>query len=76
MGLDVEKRAGLQKQSIFGASGNDVFIFVGEIQNLFPSGREKLNPEWKRCIKHRHNGLDVILMGQPPRLSQHVAPAR
>ncbi|WP_444925111.1 zonular occludens toxin domain-containing protein [Microbulbifer sp. DLAB2-AF] len=65
---DVEKRAQLQKQSILEHSGKDALIVIDEIQNLHPSGREKLSPEWMRYItEHRHDGLDIILMGQDRR---------
>lgn len=65
---DVEKRAELQKQSILDHSGKDALIVIDEIQNLFPSGRDKLSSDWMRYIsEHRHDGLDIILMGQDRR---------
>lgn len=63
-----EGRFAKQKQSILDEAGKDSLIVIDEIQNLFPSGREKLSDEWTRFItEHRHDGLDIILMGQDRR---------
>lgn len=65
---NIETRIQLQKQSILDHSGKDALIVIDEIQNLFPSGREKLSEQWQRYItEHRHDGLDIILMGQDRR---------
>lgn len=58
---DLEK----QKTAILEHSGKDTLVVIDEIQNLFPSERQKLSPEWNKYIsEHRHDGLDIILMGQ------------
>ncbi len=70
---DVEKRVELQRQSVLDASGKDALVVIDEIQNLFPSGREKLSSDWMRYItEHRHDGLDIILMGQDRRDCHNV----
>jgi zona occludens toxin len=57
-----------QRRLIIEETQKDNLIVIDEIQNLFPSGREKLEPEWMRYIsEHGHDGLDVILMGQDRR---------
>ncbi len=70
---DVEKRVDLQRKSFIDESGKDALIVIDEIQNLFPSGREKLSSDWMRYItEHRHDGLDIILMGQDRRDCHNV----
>lgn len=64
---DIEQRHTEQLNS-FLQSQNDSLLVIDEIQNLHPSGRQKLSPEWSKFItEHRHNGLDIILMGQDKR---------
>lgn len=47
------------------ASCKDSLIVWDEIQDTFPSDRNKLSPEWSKYIaSHRHEGQDIILMGQ------------
>lgn len=61
---DVDK----QKQLILEETEKDSLIVIDEIQNLFPSDRQKLSAEWMRYIsEHRHEGLDIVLMGQDRR---------
>ena len=65
---DVEKRIELQKASLIRDTEKDSLVIIDEIQNLFPSGRDKLSPEWMRYVtEHGHDGLDIILMGQDRR---------
>ena len=55
----------LQKASVLSLHLNDDLIVLDEIQDLFPSTREKLSAEWQQFItKHGHKGLDILLMGQ------------
>jgi len=59
--LDIQKEA-------FLAAPNDCLLVIDEIQNIFPSERQKLTPEWSKFItEHRHQGIDIILMGQDRR---------
>lgn len=61
---DVEK----QKELFLEHTGKDALVIFDEIQNLFPQERQKLNDAWNRYIsEHRHDGLDVVLMGQDRR---------
>lgn len=40
-------------------------VVIDELQNFFPTGRQKLSPEWTKFItEHRHRGLDILGMGQ------------
>ena len=58
----------IQKENFLRESGKDALIIIDEIQNLFPSERQKLPPEWNRYVsEHRHDGLDIVLMGQDRR---------
>ncbi len=64
---DLEQRYSAQLSSFLSVP-NDSLLVIDEIQNLHPSGRQKLSPEWSKFItEHRHNGLDIILMGQDKR---------
>ncbi|MDF1693286.1 MAG: zonular occludens toxin domain-containing protein [Zhongshania sp.] len=57
-----------QKKLFLEYSGKDALIIIDEIQNLFPTGRQQLSTEWNRYIsEHRHDGLDIVLMGQDRR---------
>lgn len=57
-----------QKRLFLEYSGKDALIIIDEIQNLFPQERAKLNEDWNRYIsEHRHDGLDIVLMGQDRR---------
>lgn len=47
---------------------NDSLVIIDEAQNFWPSGKASLPPEpTKAFSEHRHNGLDIILMGQDSR---------
>lgn len=62
---DTEEKYAEQKRSLLELSGNDSLIVIDEIQDMFPSQRQKLETEWSRYIgSHRHDGNDIILMGQ------------
>lgn len=44
---------------------NDSLVVIDELQNFWPSGRQKLSPEIRQFVtEHRHRGLDVLCMGQ------------
>lgn len=44
---------------------NDALVVIDELQNFWPSGRQKLSPEITQFVtEHRHRGLDVLCMGQ------------
>tara|TARA_R110002167_G_scaffold297527_1_gene501849 strand:+ start:5601 stop:6710 length:1110 start_codon:yes stop_codon:yes gene_type:complete len=61
---DVEK----QKDLFLEHTGKDALVIIDEIQNLFPQERQKLNDAWNRYVsEHRHDGLDIVLMGQDRR---------
>ena len=64
---DVDQRHRVQLDE-FLKTPNDSLLVIDEIQNLHPPSRQPLSPEWSKFItEHRHNGLDVILMGQDRR---------
>lgn len=43
----------------------DSLVVIDELQDFFPSGREKLKPEIIKFItQHGHDGLDIVCMGQ------------
>ncbi|MCG7563337.1 zonular occludens toxin domain-containing protein [Pseudoalteromonas sp. McH1-42] len=44
---------------------NDSLLVIDELQNFFPSGRQKLSDEMTQFIaEHRHKGMDILCMGQ------------
>jgi len=62
---DDDERYEKQKIDILEHSGKDSMIVIDEIQDLFPNGRQKLPTQWSKYFaSHRHEGLDIILMGQ------------
>lgn len=62
---DIEEKCEAQKQSMLEVSGSDDLVVIDEIQDLFPTERQKLPTEWMNYIaSHRHEGQDIILMGQ------------
>lgn len=66
--VDPEERVEAQKQAFIDLTPKDSLVVIDEIQNLFPAVRQKLDPNWQRFIsEHRHDGLDIILMGQDRR---------
>lgn len=43
----------------------DAFVIIDELQNFWPTGRQKLPPEMIKFItEHGHDGLDILCMGQ------------
>lgn len=49
----------------WGAELKDALVVIDEVQDFWPASREKLGPEITRFVtQHRHEGLDIILMGQ------------
>ena len=62
---DVEERVKLQREYIVANAKNDSLVVIDEIQDLFPTGRQKLPPDQQKFFtEHRHEGQDIILMGQ------------
>ncbi len=54
-----------QVPEIYNHVENDSLVVIDELQNFWPSGRQKLPDEITRFVsEHRHQGLDVICMGQ------------
>lgn len=44
---------------------NDSLVVIDELQNFFPSGRQKLSDDMTKFVtEHGHRGLDIICMGQ------------
>lgn len=65
---DEEQRLELVKQDILAKTKKDSLVVLDEIQDLHPTGRQKLPAEWSKYIaSHRHEGLDIVLMGQDRR---------
>lgn len=54
-----------QVPTIYDHVENDAFVILDELQNFWPSTREKLNPDITKFItEHGHRGLDILCMGQ------------
>lgn len=54
-----------QVHTIYEHVENDSLVIIDELQNFFPSGRQKLSDEMTKFItEHGHRGLDIITMGQ------------
>lgn len=65
---DEEERLEQVKQSILEKTEKDSLVVIDEIQDIHPSTRQKLSAEWSKYIaSHRHEGLDIVLMGQDRR---------
>jgi len=44
---------------------NDALVVLDELQNFWPTGRQKLSDEMTQFVtEHRHRGLDILAMGQ------------
>lgn len=44
---------------------NDSMVIIDELQNFFPSGRQKLSEGITQFVtEHRHRGIDIVTMGQ------------
>lgn len=44
---------------------NNSLVVIDELQNFWPSGRQRLDPEITQFVtEHRHRGLDLLTMGQ------------
>lgn len=62
---DTEQRIIAQRDFILENTKKDSLVVIDEIQDMFPSGRQKLPSDHQKFFtEHRHNGLDIILMGQ------------
>ncbi len=65
---DEEKRLELVKEDILKKTKKDSLIVIDEIQDIHPTKRQALSAEWSKYIaSHRHEGLDIVLMGQDRR---------
>lgn len=54
-----------QVQTVYSIVENDSLLVLDELQNFFPSGRQKLSDEMTQFIaEHRHKGMDIVCMGQ------------
>lgn len=54
-----------QMQEVYQHVENDALVVLDEVQDFWPSGRQKLTPEMTEFItRHGHRGLDLIIMGQ------------
>ena len=63
--LDIRKEVTEQRADILEQTKKDSLVVLDEIQDIFPAGREQLPSDWMTYItQHRHEGLDIVLMGQ------------
>lgn len=54
-----------QVPTIHSAVENDSLVVIDELQNFWPSGRQKLDADITQFVtEHRHRGLDILCMGQ------------
>tara|TARA_R110000751_G_scaffold103012_1_gene198261 strand:- start:100 stop:1248 length:1149 start_codon:yes stop_codon:yes gene_type:complete len=54
-----------QVHTVYDIVENDCLLVLDELQNFFPSGRQKLSDEMTQFIaEHRHRGMDIVCMGQ------------
>lgn len=54
-----------QVTEVYSHVENDSLLVIDELQNFFPSGRQKLSDEMTKFIaEHRHKGMDIVCMGQ------------
>jgi zona occludens toxin len=65
---DEEQRLEHIKADFLAETKKDSMVVIDEIQDMFPTKRQPVTPEWSKWIaSHRHEGLDVVLMGQDRR---------
>lgn len=65
---DEEQRLELVKADFLLNTKKDSMVVIDEIQDMFPTKRQPVSPEWSKWIaSHRHEGLDIVLMGQDRR---------
>ena len=63
-----EERLEAVKADVLAFTKKDSLVVLDEIQDMFPNGRKPLSSDWSKYIaSHRHEGLDIILMGQDRR---------
>ena len=54
-----------QVEHIYDVVENNSFVVIDELQNFFPSGKQKLEPKITQFVtEHRHRGIDILAMGQ------------
>jgi zona occludens toxin len=65
---DEEQRLELVKADLLVMTKKDSLVVIDEIQDIHPTKRQPLSAEWSKYIaSHRHEGLDIVLMGQDKR---------
>ena len=65
---DEQQRLELVKNDFLINTKKDSMVVIDEIQDMFPTKRQPVTPEWSKWIaSHRHEGLDIVLMGQDRR---------
>ncbi len=65
---DEAQRLELVKADFLQNTKKDSMVVIDEIQDMFPTKRQPVTPEWSKWIaSHRHEGLDIVLMGQDRR---------
>lgn len=65
---DETERLSRMKADFLSKTKKDSLIVIDEIQDMFPTERKPPSPEWSKYIaSHRHEGLDIVLMGQDRR---------
>jgi zona occludens toxin len=65
---DEEQRLEFVKADLLEKTKKDSLVVIDEIQDIHPTKRQPLSPEWSKYIaSHRHEGLDIVLMGQDRR---------
>lgn len=54
-----------QVEHIYDVVEDNSFVVIDELQNFFPSGKQKLEPKITQFVtEHRHRGIDILAMGQ------------
>lgn len=62
---DIEQKVNAQKRFMLDIKEKDCMILFDEIQDAYPTGKQRLTTEEMKFIaSHGHDGMDIILMGQ------------
>jgi zona occludens toxin len=65
---DLEQRYNTVKSDFIQKTKKDSLVVIDEVQNLWPTTRQKENEAVSKYVsEHRHEGLDIVLMGQDRR---------
>jgi len=63
--IDADLEGEKQRAELYNKTVPESLIVIDEIQDFFPATREPLEEHWTKYItQHRHEKLDIILMGQ------------